>query len=272
MTSTGLRPCEMRRHVYLPGANPYVFHIEMKGEALKAVGVLEQITSLFSAQRIPILQFGVTGIGENLMLTIFADVGDEKTAAKVVEDIRKTPYALQVWYSKPIVKGFCYDNFCFPPTIEGERAIILSKPYYEGFITEGWSRFGTAFPIMLYLLGFEAGRRAYRDFAYIAGGDRDAEVKVAQSFFQMLGYGRLESVKLDDRKREAVVRVYDSFECSLFLGVGEIRAGFARGLIGGWLAARWGVEKAENMVVREEKCIAKGDPYCEFRVWIEEKR
>jgi predicted amino acid-binding ACT domain protein len=109
----------------------------MKGEALKAVGVLEQITSLFSAQRIPILQFGVTGIGENLMLTIFADVGDEKTAAKVVEDIRKTPYALQVWYSKPIVKGFCYDNFCFPPTIEGERVIILSKPYYEGFITEG---------------------------------------------------------------------------------------------------------------------------------------
>jgi len=26
------------------------------------------------------------------------------------------------------------------------------------------------------------------------------------------------------------------------------------------------------MVVREEKCIAKGDPYCELRVWIEEKR
>jgi len=48
---------------------------------------------------------------------------------------------------------------------------------------------------MLYLLGFEAGRRAYRDLAYIAGGDRDAEVKVAQSFFQMLGYGRLENVR-----------------------------------------------------------------------------
>jgi len=26
------------------------------------------------------------------------------------------------------------------------------------------------------------------------------------------------------------------------------------------------------MVVREEKCIAKGDPYREFRVWIEEKK
>jgi predicted hydrocarbon binding protein len=36
--------------------------------------------------------------------------------------------------------------------------------------------------------------------------------------------------------------------------------------------ARAVFEKAENMVVREEKCIAKGDPYCEFRVWIEEKR
>jgi hypothetical protein len=42
----------MRRYVYLPEANPYVFHMELKGEALKAVGVLEQITGLFAAQRI----------------------------------------------------------------------------------------------------------------------------------------------------------------------------------------------------------------------------
>jgi predicted hydrocarbon binding protein len=45
-----------------------------------------------------------------------------------------------------------------------------------------------------------------------------------------------------------------------------------RALIGGWLAARWGVEEAENVIVREEKCVAKGDPYCEARVWVEKRK
>ena len=45
-----------------------------------------------------------------------------------------------------------------------------------------------------------------------------------------------------------------------------------RGLIGGWFAARWGIEKAEGIAVRGEKCIAKGDPYCEAKIWVEKKR
>ena len=203
---------------------------------------------------------------------MFADVKDKKTADAVARELKNVPYALQAWYSKPLVKGFAYDEHCFPLTLEGQRAIIMRRAVYENFFKEGWRRFGTAFPIMLYMLGFEAGKSAYKDHSRIAGGDRKAELEVAKAFFQLMGYGRLEIPIVDDVKREAVYRVYDSFECEVFKGAGEIRSGFVRGLIGGWFAARWGIEKAEGIAVRGEKCIAKGDPYCEAKIWVEKKR
>ena len=93
-----------------------------------------------------------------------------------------------------------------------------------------------------------------------------------EAFFQLLGFGRLEFLRVDDRGMEAAYRVYDSFECELFRGAGEIKSNFVRGVAGGFLAERWGVSDPDEVVVREEKCVAKGDPYCEARVWVERKK
>jgi predicted hydrocarbon binding protein len=93
-----------------------------------------------------------------------------------------------------------------------------------------------------------------------------------EAFFQLLGFGRLEFLRVDDRGMEAAYRVYDSFECELFKGAGEIKSSFVRGVAGGFLAERWGVSDPDEVVVREEKCVAKGDPYCEARVWVERRK
>jgi hypothetical protein len=55
-------------------------------------------------------------------------------------------------------------------------------------------------------------------------------------------------------------------------GAGEIKSSFVRGVAGGFLAERWGVSDPDEVVVREEKCVAKGDPFCEARVWVERKK
>jgi len=68
----------------------------------------------------------------------------------------------------------------------------LVDGFSGGFLKEGWRRFGTAFPAMLCMLGFEAGRLAYQRHLEIAGGDAKAVVKVAEAFCQPLGYGKLE--------------------------------------------------------------------------------
>lgn len=266
-------PIEVTFYVHIPGTNPHVFYLELSKEALGAVGVLERVAHIFAERGIPILQLSIitSGVGGGITVVVFADVKEEKLAKGLVSELEKVPYALRVSYSKPVVSGFAYCNRCFPPTVRGQRAVIFSRQVYEGFFREGWKRFGAAFPVLLYTLGFQSGRLAYESHVRIAGGDARAAVKVAEAFFQLLGYGKLEILKIDDARREAVVRVYDSFECELFKSTGEIRAGIIRGFVGGWLAARWGVEKAEDVIVREEKCIAKGDSYCELRFWVEEK-
>jgi predicted hydrocarbon binding protein/predicted amino acid-binding ACT domain protein len=266
-------PVEVTLHVHIPGTNPYVFYLELSKEALEAVGILERVAHIFAERGIPILQLSITasGVAGRITVIVFVDLKEEELARGLVSELEKVPYALHVSYSKPVVSGFAYCNRCFPPTVRGQRAIIFSKQVYEGFFREGWERFGTAFPVLLYTLGFQSGRLAYESHMRIAGGNAQAAVKVAEAFFQLLGYGKLEVLRIDDARREAVVRFYDNFECELFKGAGEIRAGITRGFVGGWLAARWGVSKAEEVIVREEKCIARGDPYCEARVWVEKR-
>lgn len=256
-------PYEIPTFVYVSGSTPYVFNMELKAEALKVAGILEHVASVFAAHGVSILQVFVA-FGEISRLVVFADVKEKRLADQIARELRKVPTVLDVSYLEPVADGFAYCHLCFPPTVRGLRAIILSKQVYEGFFREGWSRFGTGFPILLYMLGFKAGYLAYEVHSKIAGGDAQAAVKVAEAFFQVLGYGRLEMRSIDDRRKEAICRVYDSFECDLFKGVGEIRAGFVRGLIGGWLAARWGVPEAEKVVAREEKCVAKATPTASF--------
>jgi predicted hydrocarbon binding protein len=264
---------EILPYVSVPSSNPYVFYIELKGEQARAsVNALEQVTDIFAKYEVPILKVDIIASAGTFKLVVFADLKEGKLAERLVTELKTVPYSLRAYYSKPAVSGFGFSDRCFPITVRGERAVLFSRQVYEGFFREGWRRFGTGFPIMLFLAGFESGRLAYQRHLEVAGGDVKAAVKVAEAFFQLLGYGRLEILKIDDARREAVYRVYDSFECELFKGEGEIRAGFVRGLIGGWMAARWGVEVAEDIEVNEVKCIAKGDPYCEFRVWIEKKR
>lgn len=86
-----------------------------------------------------------------------------------------------------------------------------------------------------------------------------------------MGFERLEFLTIDEARKEATVRVYDSFVCQLFIGTREIRGNFVRGFVAGWLAGHWGISGEYEVLAREVKCIAKGDPYCEFVARVEKK-
>jgi len=88
-------PCKIVRYVYVLGATPYVFYVDLKAEALKAVGVLEHMTHIFAGFRIPILQINVISSNELLRIVVFADVKDEKTADAIARELKNVPYALQ---------------------------------------------------------------------------------------------------------------------------------------------------------------------------------
>ncbi|MEM4873573.1 MAG: hypothetical protein QW518_07915 [Thermofilaceae archaeon] len=265
-------PYVVGRLAVVPGAVPFVFHIRFKPEALTAVGVLDKLVDVLAGMGVPILLLKVSAAraGEALTAILIADLkGKERMAEDIAQKMKRVPYVSDVLYAPPIVDGVAIDPFSFPLLLQGDRAIIFSRPIYEGLVKEGWQRFGTPYAILLYTVGYGAGFRGYEKHSKIV--DRRHAWKLFESYLLAVGFGRFEIVRLDDERREAVVRVYDSFECELFQGAGEIRGNFIRGLIAGWLAGYWGVTGEFEVVAREMRCIAKGDPYCEYVARVERK-
>ena len=77
------------------------------------------------------------------------------------------------------------------------------------------------------------------------------------------GWGRFTLEEFNVEKCRIKVRAENLFECKIFGKVGETRGYFIRGYI---LGVANEVFRTENLTVEETKCIAKGDPYCEFQV------
>ncbi|MCS7104287.1 MAG: hypothetical protein NZ954_01820 [Thermofilaceae archaeon] len=269
---TPFSPYEVGRVAIVPGTSPFVFHVKFQPEALTAVGVLDRLVNVFAEKGVSILLLKVSAarMGEQVTAVLIADLKDkEKMAEELARELRQLPYVSEAVYAPPVVEGAAVDTFSFPLTMRGYRAVIFMSYIYEGLIVDGWSRFGTPYAILLYTVGYGAGKRAYKDHIKITG--EPSVQKLCETLFQAVGFGRLEFVKIDDVKREAVFRVYDSFECQLFKGVGEIRGNFVRGLVAGWLSMHWGVTEEFEVLAREVKCIAKGDPYCEYVARVERR-
>jgi len=265
-------PYVVGRLAVVPEAVPFVFHIRFKPEALTAVGVLNKLVDILAEMGIPILLLKVsaTRVGEAFTATLIADLkGKERMAEDIAKKMKRVPYVSDVLYAPPIVDGVAIDHYHFPLLMQDERVVIFSQPIYEGLVKDGWQRFGTPYAILLYTVGYGAGLRAYENHSKIV--DRRHAWKLFEYYLLAVGLGRFDIVRLDDERKEAIIRVYDSFECQLFPGAGEIRGNFIRGLIAGWLAGYWGVTGEFEVLAREVKCIAKGDSYCEYVARVERK-
>lgn len=269
-TITRFLPYEVGRIAVRPGTKPYIFQVKLGRGALPAVGLIARIGQVFADLSISILQLKVSSIREVTRVIIIADLKErENLMQRILEELKKLEYCEEVSVIPPIAEGIAIDTLSFPLLLGGKRAVIMRDLFYEGLFKSGWERFGVAYSVLLYSAGFDAGRSAFRHHRELSQSP-ELIVKIAEALFQMLGYGVLEILKIDDASREAVARVYSSFECELFKGSGEARGSFVRGMLAGWFAERWGVPY-EEVVAREYKCIARGDEYCEYVISVKKK-
>ncbi|MCD6369331.1 MAG: hypothetical protein J7L38_06010 [Thermoproteales archaeon] len=264
-------PYEVGRFVYLPDTRPYVFYLKLKYESLKVVGVLERIVSSFTRLKIPILQLKMSvphGVGRMLRMIIIADLSNcEEEASRLVSELGKIPMVVDVEYDKPLFDGVAVDARSFPLTLMGERIVITRKVIYKDLFKKGWEKIGSSYGALLYLIGFEIGRDAFRNH-YRITGDRKMAFELNKKLFQLVGYGILEDVEINDHRRRAIVRIHGSFECELFKGSGGNRGSLLKGIVAGWFAEYWGGVDFNEIIAIETNCIARGDPYCEYLIEV----
>lgn len=260
-------PFDIGRFLVSPGRDLYGFLIRYKfGKE-----VLVELASLLAKYNIEVLYYSTSmysGVGREMLALVFIDFTESDISPhKLVNEMKKFDFIEEVITIQPKFKGFIADTHSFPLMVGKNRAIIIGDTGYKGFIVDIRKRFGSAAETFLYYLGYEAGEAYCQEHMEIAAklGIDDAMTilnDLGSSVFTCTGFGKMEIVKFKMDPPHIIIRVYNNFECELGVKVGEAFSHLLRGMIAGYISTLLNTE----MIAKETKCIAIGDPYCEFEV------
>ena len=202
--------------------------------------------------------------GGIIFLVDFTD--SDAMPQSVAEELKALDFVEDVTIIEPVVDGFLIDDATFPIMLGRRRALILDDGMLRGIFISFRERLGSGGEAMLYHLGLEAGRSRGRHAAMLAQKvgikSLDRGLETVAKALKALGYGIIEFIELQENPPRARVRIYNSIECELGRGAGHPFSQYIRGLITGIASEFF----RREMTAREVKCIAMGDPYCEFEL------
>lgn len=166
---------------------------------------------------------------------------------------------IKVNIAEPVLPGVTLDIFHFPLTFLGERAVIFREKILKAWLINIRERFGTGGEAFLFYEGYIVGDSIYDTCHRICVGECDAW-SVLRAVLFASGMAEDMSVSVDYEK--ALIRVWNNIECSLGKekNVNKPFSHWLRGLLAGFGSRFFG----RRVSAVETKCIAKGDPYCEF--------
>ncbi len=246
---------ELLRMIYLPGR-------KLIGLLITAVNrpeVLHDLTSFLVKHNMKPLYSNIASLNDNIEITVFLDISKTKTPInKVVNDISGLKDVKDARAIKPLFKGLVIDTAHFPILLLGRRAWIISEAMSRGLFRDVKAEFGGAGRVFLYYLGVEVGKSIYRSYKDYTASDEEFLLLI-KALVKAIGWGIMKEFK-PLPNGTYVVRIYDNIECAMCKPSKEPTGDFFRGIIAGLLLQLTG----KMMFIEEVKCIAKGDPYCEF--------
>ncbi len=148
------------------------------------------------------------------------------------------------------------------PISPGEaRLVVFTLADLNGFF-KLFRELGTGGQAMIFHLGLRAGEDL-ADRITAQCKDRYATLDQSLLYMESMGYGRFKVEEYVDRKRCKII-IHESIECMGHCSTTPC-SHLLRGLISGVIGKIWG----KKVAVIETKCIAQGNPHCEFIVEAE---
>ncbi|RLI34807.1 hypothetical protein DRO53_02735 [Candidatus Bathyarchaeota archaeon] len=260
---------DIGRFLVCPGRKLCGFLVKVK--ELKPE-ILAEMAALTANHNIAILHLVFSRIQQRdapVVALAFLDFTDSNISPEeLVNQVeRRFGPIVEVEIIKPKVEGFIVNTVSHNLMLGENRAIIFRDIGYRGLVLDVRKKIGSGAEAIQYYLGFEAGLefgKKHREMGEALGIRDPVQVyrDISSSMFNCVGYGAMETVKLTMQPPYALIRVFNCFECELGKGSAKPFSHLVRGMIAGVLTELLGVE----MFAKETKCIAKGDPYCEFEV------
>ncbi len=266
------KPLEFRNVLISPGRDFLGLSLTFKEDR---PGLLREISGIIEDAGLSINYIYGYSVDAEPRMILVVDVTDKGVDVKeLTGKISRVEGIGEVRVFEPVTRGLITDTTSFPPTVFGERIVMLRKSAVKELIR---GLIGTIGPHaasgILYQVGVRMGRGLSRKHISLSA---ELDVKdpfevverVALPLFQSLGYGMAE---VERRGDEIIVRKYECIECSslkeileenpdLVKSGEEVGCSMVRGIIEGAVSEIMGIEYES----REEKCVAKGDDHCEL--------
>jgi len=167
----------------------------------------------------------------------------------------------------PSLKDIIYPSKFYVKTVGESRYIYigeeLMKPFATGIKHVLGREAGESF---LYHYGIGVGRELFRSYAEnrkIQG--LEDSISLLKALFNAHAWANIKGYEYDDKS--ILLHLENLWECESQRDVDNMSgrgSHLVRGIISGFIKEALGKE----IVVKETKCVANGDPYCEFEISI----
>lgn len=238
----------------------YFFSVQLKDEP----GSLAQVLSVIATYGLNIVSIYSSEtsseqrqfIEVNMMLDF---TGKPFSVEQVKKSIELLNTVKNVLYSGKQFPNMIFDDFHYPVKLMGDRIIIYREYSYAALIHGIRRQLGTAGEALLYHIGYNIGKGSGQRLKTLLTGHSEFIDKALKYWMLIHSAANISEVQIDPGAKKALIRVADNYECRTGLKTGKPFSNLFRGNLAGILDELFGIE-----TLVETKCIAAGDPYCEF--------
>ena len=205
---------------------------------------------------------------EKKIILVFFDYTEcDVSPQALADEIRKSRNVISVELIESPIEGFIIDTTSNQLAVNGVRSAICLLPIYRGLIQGARDQFGSGGAFFLYYAGHEMGEetaRLARKLGQRLGATDPMQIlrDIILPLQGSTGWGIPKITEFKPNPLYIRIKIYNSLECEIGCGAKEPYSHLTRGFIAGCVSELFGIKAT----VTETKCIAKGDPYCEFTI------
>jgi predicted hydrocarbon binding protein len=188
--------------------------------------------------------------------------GDSRTADAIKKVIDESPFVLSSSVTGS-EDGVLVSKELFPIRMgTGHRVMVIRTGLMSKVLKSTRESFGSGGDLIVYNEGYAAGKSDAETFVKLIGKSKYIEhATLLVQLRTALGWGRATFVEFQVSPFKARAKVEDSFECA----DQKSSKPFSQFLRGHFAGLASGVMGAD-VHCKETKCVAMGDPYCEFEL------
>lgn len=259
MSDIYVRPRSVIAFEYAPNRTLAHFVLRLQNQ----IGVLEALAGLTARNKVNILSGFHEARGSDSSWSFFADMTDAKLSAdKLSEEFSQYPSVLEVNF-RVSSSGLIADTVHFPIRIGGRSIVSLSTDSMVSMFRHVKEILGAgaAADVIIHQMGISVGKAISGAFESRFG--KGASREVLEEYLHLVratGWGCETLKELNVQSSTARIELAHNAECSSYEHASRPQSQYVRGIYGGFFSGLFG----KSVNAEEVRCLAKGDPVCEF--------